>query len=458
MPNISGLYTALSGMNAQRTVLDVTSHNIANESTPGYHRQRVELKPAGVATVAAVFAGKSVRVGGVDVAGVTRIVDQLAEDRLVRESARSAGAAQLATSLRQIESAFPEPSEDGIAATLDDFLAGWSDLASLPTDLATRTQTMERGQTLIDGLHRAAADLNQVESSARDAVRSLAVDVNDLADRLAQLNSVISGNGDSANDLIDQRDVVLRQLADLTGAVARPSAGGLIEVSIGGRALVSGTLVQRVDGASGELRWTSDGGAVAAPPSKAASLAQTINDVVPRYRASLDDVAATLVADVNALHAVGYDQNGATGWNFFDPVGVTAGSIALSADVVGHPERLAAGAPVLPGPTAPGVFDGEQARAIAQLVGQANGAGDRYRSMVGTLGVETRAATRRETIQSEVTQAVEANAASVGGVSLDEEMTNLMASQRAYAASARVLTTVDEMLGILIERTGVVGR
>lgn len=455
MANISSLYTALSGMNAQRAVLDVTGHNIANHTTEGYHRQRVDLRPAGVATVAAIFSTSNERVGGVDVAGVLRIVDQLAEDRLVREHARQSGAERLAGDLARIEAAFNEPSDDGIAAVLDEFWAGWSDLAAFPADLASRTQVLERAQTLIDGLQRAAADLDGVEMSAREAVMAHAVDVNELAGRLAQLNSAIAGSVGATNDLADQRDVVLRDLARLTGAVARPGPGGMVDVSIGGRTLVSGTIVQRVDGSAGEFRWESDGTAVAAPPSRMSSLVQTINDVVPRYRAELDDVAATLVADVNALHVAGYDQSGGTGWSFFDPAGTTASSIALSADVVGQPQRIAAGAP---GPGAPGPFDGEQARAISALAASATGAGERYRSMVTALGVEVRSAERRQAIQADVTRAAAAAAESVGGVSLDEEMANLMAAQRAYEASARVLTAIDQMLGVLIERTGLAGR
>lgn len=459
MPNISGLYTALSGMNAQRNVLDVTAHNIANQTTEGYHRQRVELKPAGIGSVAAVFAGTAQHVRGVDVAGVTRIVDQLAEDRVIRETGRDAGAQRLVADLRRVESVFPEPSDDGMAAVLDDFWAGWSDLASFPADRATRTQTLERAQTLVDGFHRAAADLDGIEASARVAVTAIAVEVNDLADQIARLNNAIAGSSGTANDLADQRDVILRRLAELTGAVSRPSANGAqIDVAIGGRTLVGGTVVQRVDGAGGELRWQSDGAAVSAPPSRAASLLQTVNDVVPRYRAALDDIAATLVAEVNALHVAGYDQSGTSGWSFFDPTGVTASTIALSVDVAGRPERLAAGAPVLPGPVAPGPYDGEQARALAALAGRAGGAGDRYKTMVGQLGVEVRAADRRQRIQSDVARAAEIDAESVGGVSLDEEMATLMAAQRAYEASARVLTTIDQMLGVLIERTGVVGR
>jgi len=458
MSLISGLYTSLSGMNAQRQVLDITAHNIANEATPGYHRQRAELSPAGVSTVAAVFAGNAQQTGGVDVVQITRIVDQLAEDRLVRESAMQAGAQTLSTTLDRLEAAFPEPSDNGIAAMFDGFWAGWSDVSSLPGDVATRNQTLERAETLVDGLQRAAADIDQIEATTRESVISIASDINDLTDRIAQLNKAIVGSANAANDLTDQRDIVMRQLAELTGAVARPADGGQIDVSIGGRTLVSGTISQHVEGTGGVLTWETDGSAVVAPASQAASLARTLSDLVPRYRTALDDIASSLVTDVNALHTVGYDQNGATGWNFFDPAGVTASSIAISADVLGQPERLAAGAPVFPGPVAPGAFDGEQARVMSALADLAGGPSSSYRSMVTGLGVEVRSATRRLDIQEDVTQAAYAQAASVGGVSIDEEMATLVASQRAYQASARVLTTVDQLLGTLIERTGVVGR
>ena len=457
MSSISGLYTALSGMNAQRRVMDVTAHNVANQSTVGYHRQRVELQPAGVASVGAVFAGGSSQVGGVVVHSVTRVVDQLAEDRYVRESALSSGAQALAADMGRIELAFSEPSDQGIASLLDDFWGGWSDMASQPGDLSSRSQILERATTLVDGLRRASADLEQVAMTARESIVSLSAEVNDLTERIAQYNQAIGGSANEAHDLVDQRGEALRELAELTGAVSRPASGGMVDVYIGGRQIVSGSYTQRVSGAGGELRWESDGSSVIAGPSRAASLAKTIDEVVPRYLAALDGVAEKLVVEVNALHSVGYDQNGATGLNFFEPTGVTAASIALSSDVAGQPGNLAAGAPVFPGPVAPGLFDGEQARAIAAIAQQNTGPDSTYRSMITGLGVETRAAYRRQTIQEDVTSAAQAQTQSVGGVSIDEEMANLMGAQRAYEASARVLTTVDELLGVLMN-TGRVGR
>jgi flagellar hook-associated protein 1 len=216
--------------------------------------------------------------------------------------------------------------------------------------------------------------------------------------------------------------------------------------------------VQRVDGTTGPLVWESDSAAVNPTSGEAQSLTAVITDVVPRYKAKLDDIASTLVTGVNALHSVAYDQTGTTGRNFFDPANLTADTISLSADVLGQPANIAVGAPVFPGPTAPGALDGEQGRLIAALADSATGPDTKYQSMITTLAVETRSATGRAAIQEQVADNAIRDADSVGSVSIDEEMAALTAAQRAFEANARVITAVDEMLGFLIERTGVVGR
>lgn len=455
--NVSGIYTALSGMNAHKRVLDVTAHNIANVSTPGFHRQRVNLEPAGATSVSAVFAGRTQGTGGVDVVSVERVLDDLAERRLLQETAMQAHTSLTSTTLDRIEQVFPEPSDLGIAAQLDDFWAGWSDLSTRPDDLANRTQLLERSSTVVDALRRASVELDALEQSSRESVVRLASDVNDLADRIATLNRTIVGSATGANDLLDQRDQLVTQLTQLSGAISRPADGGQLDVYIGGRILVSGPSTQRVDGTGGVLRWSSDGAAVTAPSSTAAALRETIDETIPRYRTALDDVARSLVESVNTVHSTGHDLNGATGRNFFDPAGLTAATISLSADVAGQPEHVAAAAPG-PGPGLPGRFDGELARSIAGLANAPDGADARYRSMVSTLGVEVRSAVRRDEIQGQLVQAAANRADAVGGVSIDEEMANMLSAQRAFEAAARVLTAVDEMMGILIQRTGVVGR
>ncbi|MCU1364767.1 MAG: flagellar hook-associated protein FlgK, partial [Ilumatobacteraceae bacterium] len=275
---------------------------------------------------------------------------------------------------------------------------------------------------------------------------------------IATLNKAIMANPEASLDLLDQRGQLMTSLAKLTGAVSRPGQSGQIEVTIGGRSIVSGGQAYAIDGAGGTLHWASDNQPVGAPSGDAAALTATIIDLAPHYTAALDAVAASLVTAVNALHTAGYDQAGVTGHQFFDPANVTAATISLSTDVDGLPANIAAGQPVLPGPTAPGPLDGEQARLIAGLAESTTGPDSKYQSLIANLAVETSVAAQRADLQDQVADTANTQADSVGAVSIDEEMANLTAAQRAFEASGRVLTAIDDMLGFLLEHTGVVGR
>jgi flagellar hook-associated protein 1 FlgK len=450
--SFGSLNIAVTGMNAQRRVMDLIGHNVANASTDGYHRQRVELRSLGGRAGAGISSGDSTRTYGVDVVAVSRSVDDLLAARATREDAGRAATQLTSTTMQRIEGIFPEPSDVGLAQQLDQFWGSWTDVSNNPGDLATRTGLLEHAQALIDSIHRGATDLEGIRSTSITRMSQLAVQANDLSAQIAKLNQTIAGGRDNP-DLLDQRDLLVGQLANLTGAVARPGANGMVDVTVNGRPLVAATTSFPLDGTTGVLVWSGDGLPVTPASGEAASLTATIGDVVPRYRALLDDVASTLVTAVNALHTTGYDQTGTTGLNFFDPTGVTASSISLSTDVAGQPAHVAAGAPQ-PGPTAPGALDGEQARQIAALADAATGADSKYQAMIASLAVESRSATTRADIQDQVADSAIRDADSVGAVSVDEEMADLVAAQRAFEASARVFTVIDQMLDTLINGMG----
>jgi flagellar hook-associated protein 1 FlgK len=440
--------------------MDVTAHNVANASTPGYHRQRVELQAAGAHMGIGIFAGVG-RQYGVDVAGTTRSFDQLLEARSVREEGARSAATVTHSVLDHTEGIFAEPSDTGIATQLQAFWGAWSDVANNPSGLATRTALLQAANTLANSLHRTAADLSSLQDTAIARVVTLSQDATEVAAQIATINQQIVGAPEAALDLTDQRDQLVTKLSSLTGAVSRPAGNGQIDVYIGGRAIVSGPLSFALDGAGGNLRWAADGAPVNAPSGEAAALAATITPVtgiVPRYLSALDDVAKTIVTQVNAVHLAGYDQAGVTGRNFFDPANLTAGTISLSIDVAGLPMNVAAGAPVLPGPVAPGPLDGEQARAMSLVADGLTGPDTKFQALIASLAVESRAAARRSDIQDQVADATRKEADSVGAVSIDEEMANLTAAQRAFEASARVMSAVDTLMETLIHSTGVVGR
>jgi flagellar hook-associated protein 1 FlgK len=168
--------------------------------------------------------------------------------------------------------------------------------------------------------------------------------------------------------------------------------------------------------------------------------------VLPDYASQLDAVASALASTVNSAQMSGYDLSGTPGGPLFS--GTTAASITVA---VTDPTKLAASG------TPGGNFDASIAQKIAGFGSLPGGANEAYSSLVGNIGTQVQGATQRAVIQQSVTTNVDKMVQSQSGVSFDEETTNLLTYQRSYQASSRVLTTVDEMLDTLINRTGKVG-
>jgi flagellar hook-associated protein 1 FlgK len=411
---------------------------------------------------------------GVDVAGITRVRDALLEARVRSEVATKSQLDAEVDVYDRVEMALPEPSDTGLAAQLGDFWAAWHDVANQPQEPAARASLLEQGRTLASALNRAGVQLENARSDVLAQLQATVDDANSLASRIAGLNGGIRSAvaaGLQPDDLLDQRDVLVERLAGLVGGTAHEGEHGMVDVYVGGSAYVRGdrSLTLEVRDGPGpttpdvgdpfhdvRLAWTGTTGRVEVSTGTVGGALRGLDDVLPRYLAALDDVAAKLVSSVNAIHQTGYARDGVTtGLDFFDPAATTARTVALSSDVVGQPDKVAAGVPSGAGS---GTFDGSVAERIALLSSRPDGADASYRGLIGTLGVESQATRRRADMQDAVVTQVNDAATSVRGVSLDEELGNLVASQQAYAASARVLTAVDEMLDTLITRTGQVGR
>lgn len=438
-------------MRAQRQILDTTAENIANASTPGYRRQRVELASTGPVIP---FSTQPASAGGVEVVGITRVADSLLIDRAAREEGALRSATTTASTLGDMEAVFGEPSDTGIAAQLDEYWAAWGALATGPADNGARTQVLTAGATIVSSLRRAAADIVTIGTNATARMSAIATEVNNLTSQVASFNANVASMTPVPPALLDQRDMLAANITRLTGAVTSAGSNGQLNVFIAGTQVVSGIYADTLTASGGTLTSTTTGQVIVMSSGEGAAVAATVSTLVPRYTAALDAVAATLVANVNALHTAGYGADGVSGRTFFEPTGTTAATIALSADVAGQPTRLAAGAPVLPGPTAPGPLDGNQALALSKLTTSTTGADSRYQLMISQLAVEANAATKAETLQTVIAENAQAASDAVSGVSIDEEMVTLIAAQRAFQASSKVISAIDDMLGYLINSVG----
>jgi flagellar hook-associated protein 1 FlgK len=453
--SFDGLRIALSSLQAQRRALEVTGQNVANAATEGYSRQRVGMA-ANAGTVMAAIHARPTGVGqGVTSTTIQRSRDQFLELRANQEHAAIASLAQLDGTLGRIELAFGEPGDEGLGAQLADFNAGWDDVGNRPTDTAARRQLVERAQTLVDGIRQIDTTLSSIRANGIEELQALVVDVNATAVRVAELNQQIKvaiTSGLSPNDLLDQRDLAAASLATAVGGAVRPDGNGMLDVFLGGTALVRGSTADTLEVVEGpppanvlSLVWAKDD-QPAGVTGRAGALLTTANDIVPRYRAELASVATRVHDDVNAGHVAGFALDGTTGRDFF--VWDTSGYLALNPAVAGNANLIGASS------TATDTRDGSVARGIAALTG----AESTYREVVVRLGVETQTAARRVEIQDAITSEVDNARDSSSGVDIDEEMTDLLLYQHAYDAAARMLTAVDESLDVLINRTGVVGR
>jgi flagellar hook-associated protein FlgK len=463
----SGLNTATTALWAQRRALDVTGQNIANVNTEGYSRQRVDLQAIGGSVVPAFYSTSNGIGAGVNADDVTRIRDIFLEGRGHVEHGNNARLTAESGALEQIETAFREPSDSGIQSLLTDVWDGWGDVHNAPDTDAARAQVLQQMQTLVGGLHFASESLSAQWNQTRENLTVLVKDVNAAASTVAGLNQAIqraTQSGLPANDLTDQRDLLVMRLADQVGATVRQGRNGMVDVVVGGVSLVAGTMASELavegsfgmaDASSEPVRLVTAAGRYTVSGSgTAAGQLTAMNAIFPKYQAELNSLAKGVADAVNGLH----DDDGA-----FDKLGNRGGAVFESDDgaaITAANIRVAFSDPALIAasrvPGGPNT-DNTNADKIAQLRSLVDGPDANYRKLVVTLGVEASVANRNVDIQSVITTQVDAARESVAGVNIDEEMTNMLSFQHAYSAAGRLVTAIDELLDQLINRTGRVG-
>lgn len=484
MSTFSGLNAATTALWAQRRAIDVTGQNIANVNTEGYSRQRAELQAIGGSPVPAFYSTSNGIGGGVQAESVLRIRDAFLEGRGHTEHANSARLTTQSAALGLVEQAFREPGDTGIQSLLSDMWNGWDDLAINPLEPGARGQVLQRLDTLVDGIAFSHTQLGSQWDQQRESLAVLVDDVNAAASSIAELNKAIqrvTQAGGTANDLTDQRDLLAMKVAEQIGGIVRPGKDGMLDVVVGGMSLVAGgsTSPLQVSGALGPDQVAPAPPAVPDPvtivtatgnyPVRVGGTAEgqliAMNDIIPGYRKNLDDLAVQLAADLNGLHDAAlnpnsYDVDGNPGTPILGFTG-TPGAASLQLLITDTDQLAASSQPPTVGvPPAPDVpsSDNGNADAIAQLRQKSGGVDETYRQLIVELGVQAAVTERSLGIQQVITTQVDASRESVAGVNLDEEMTNMLSYQHAYSAAARLITSIDEMLDQLINRTGVVGR
>jgi flagellar hook-associated protein 1 FlgK len=452
----SALNVGSQALFAAQRALDVTGQNISNVNTDGYSRQRVTQTSRGASIVPAMWSRTDPTSGGVDTTGTQRIRDGFLEARAHREHATYAGLTATSATYTDLESTFGEPSETGLQSQMSTFWNSWQDVANSPGDPGPPSLVIEQAKTVAGTINGFATQLTQQWAATRDQVDSTVANVNSLTAQVASLNGAIRSatlNGGAPNELSDQRDVLVLQIAEATGAVATPGDNGVVELTLAGRTLVSGIRSEQIQ-AAGPTSYTPGGGTVGftwAATGQPATIENgtlqgqlgALNAIIPTAMSDLDAVAASLASTVNAQQAAGFDQAGNAGAPVF--AGTTAATLT---EVLTDPAGIAVSS------QGPPVLNGDNATTMSAHAGDPSGPDTQYRDMMVRLGVQSQTIQQRTETQQAVSGGVDDARESVAGVSVDEEMTNLLAFQHAYSAAAQYITVINATLDTLIHMTG----
>lgn len=462
MSTFSGLNTAMTGLNAARVGLETTGNNIINVNTPGYTRQRAELSAAGALASTGLIASRPGLGQGVSVAGIARLADAHLDARLNSTSGAVGQADTRAAALMDIEATLREPGENGLSALLGKFWNAWEGVANQPGEAAPATVLISSANDVAGRLELMHGELSDQWSAQRTALDTMVSELNSTAARVAELNGSIKSTiaaGGNANEMLDQRAMLVNRLAELSGATSGENAG-TFEVKIGEKVLVSGTSSTPLTVAGGDSLGSADGGPTVDFDVQGGRIAGALSLLGPsngtgtggaiaEMAASLDSVAKNLVETVNAAHRQGVTADDTVGGDFFDPDKTTAADLSV---VVGSAAELATRG------EDGGKLDGSNASLIAGLATSKDGPDKQWSTVVVSAGLAAQAEAQQSVTAALAHNAAAAQQQSATGVSLDEENVALLAYQHAYQGAARVMTAVDEMLDTLINRTGIVGR
>lgn len=557
----SSLDIGRGGLSTAQIQLDVTGHNIASANKVGFSRQRADVSTRAPLERSYGFLGR-----GPYISGVNRLRDAFL-DISYRDQVSTQQNAELQTNFySRIEDLFREPSENGFSTQLNQFFDALNDFANNVEDIPTRVATLTEADTLAASLRQNAAALEDLRTAANEDVRALVPTINGVAQQIADLNFAIKtleSSGGTANDLRDDRDVLLDQLAGYVNIDYRERSDGQVDVLISGEELVNGNRARALeavpDGAidperpdflrvqfantgtevsvfDGELAGAIEQRDVALKElvdrnnSLAAALIQSVNAIhsqgnglvnlntplsanyaatnpaaalnsaglpftvndgsfdivvydsannvsetitipVTAATTSLNDVAAAINASSNMTAAItngvltvtpgaGFtytftnDTAGALpalGLNGLF-TGTNARNIGVSQHLVDNPALLSSGSSL-------NVLDsGDNSVALALaslrstpvLSGGTESIGDFFESTVVQLGIDAGANLDRRDVQNSVINDLDLRRQEVSGVNLDEEVTNMIQVQKAFDASARVITIADRMLETLL--------
>lgn len=416
---LSTLNTAKSGMNVSQVAIQTTSHNISNINTPGYSRQRVNQSASSPYSM----PGKNSNFGagqigtGAQIDDVTRIRNSFYDYQYRSESHQYGNTSVKYEYFKNIEGIFNEPSDTAISSSLNSFFNSWSELSKDPQSYGVKSVVIENGKYLSNSINSAFKRLESLEEGLDKQSEYIMDEVNSMLSQLDKLEKnikIIQGSGKSPNDFLDKRDQLLDNLS--------------FKLNINDKD-VKATLKKAYD-ANGKVTLddlTKSGVKISGELEGTLSMKQEIN----KYKGGLKQLANTITSNVNK----------AAGQEIFKAK--DGELISINPEMLQEPEKINVTADI-----ALKVYELKSEK--VNINGKDMTINTFYNSMIQNLGQSSAAVIRDESNQSKLLENIDSSRSSVSGVSLDEEMISLVQLQHTYSANAKVMSTIDSLLDVVV--------
>jgi flagellar hook-associated protein 1 len=467
MPGLFGtLNLGSRSLQTQQQGVEVAGHNLANVSNPAYARQRLQIQTSEPVPTPIGPEGT-----GANAVAIQQLRDAFLDRQIAAEGSVTGFLQAQQTALQYAQSGLGEllqgstatggtgavGSTGGLANDLAGLFNAFQELSTAPASVTGRQAVTAQAGQLATQFNQLSQRLAAINGQLNQSVRTDVDSANQLLADIAGLNQEIAGtemSSGAANDLRDLRQQKLETLSNLVSLQTSTDGSGNVNVSVGGQLLVAGGTVQDTlqayDPGSGQLlvRTATGGAALAVTGGTIGGTIDVRDGALQTLRDGLDTLASQIITQVNAVYSSGYDLNGNTGAAFF--TGTNAGDIGVAAGVANDARAFQASG------VAGAAGNNQVVLALAQMAnapqaGLANQTfAESYHGTIAGLGTALARVNTQLDDQTAVQSMLTSQRTSFSGVSVDEEMTNLVQFQRAFQASAHLVNVVDQMLGVVV--------
>ncbi len=439
---------ALSSLKVAQQGLEVSGNNVANVETAGYTRRTI------------VVDQLPNRRGSI-VKKVRREINPFVSKSWQDELGPLGYYKTKDNILNELEGVFNELNSEGIKQALQDFWDAWQMVSNDAADISLRASLLQRAKALTHAIRVKKSQLLKTRSFIDPEIDTLVQHVNDMAKRLSELNSKIKFGKiakQDINDLLDERDRILRELSEAVGITSVKDPDGQVNVFLKGQAIVIGSQsfeIQTQMGNNGDIHIIWNGSEditdkiIGMKRGKLSAYLELRDQIIPDYINKLDIFASQLADQINNQHKAGYDLYGNQGEDFFkiNPTN-PAGSIEVNLD---DPKKIAASSTASTIPS-----DNKNVLSILEIrdksIAALNGMSidNFYNHIITSIGDLRYTNSNSLKLQERIVQGIQEHFDMISGVNLDEEAANVIEYQYMYTASAKLVSVAEKMTEVII--------